>query len=84
MSVISILAKLPNEVKERIENPTALRINNDFPGLFVPKEDSEDLKDLLNDLRGELEKKNQTDKVKRQIKLVNNMTSIIDRKILDR
>jgi hypothetical protein len=59
MSVISILAKLPNEVKERIENPTALRINNDFPGLFVPKEDSEDLKDLLNDLRGELEKKNQ-------------------------
>lgn len=84
MSVISILAKLPNEIKERIENPTALRINNDFPGLFVPKENTEDLNDLLKELKGELEKKRQTDKVKRQIKLVNNMTNVIDRKILDR
>lgn len=84
MSIINILAKLPEEIKDRIENPTALRINNDFPGLFLPKEDTEELGNLLIDLKKELESKKQTDKVKKQIKLINNMTNVIDHKILNR
>jgi len=82
MSIINILAKLPNEVKERIENPSALRINNDSPGLYIPKEQTPELKNLLSELRVELDKKkNKTTKVEQQIKLIDDMTHIIDHKI---
>jgi len=83
MSIINILAKLPNEIKERIENPSALQINNDFPGLYIPKEKTPELKELLTELKGELEKKKRkTEKVTQQIKLIDDMTYIIDHKIL--
>jgi len=83
MSVINILAKLPTEIKERIENPTALRINNDFPGLYLPKENAEELNHLLKDLKVELEKKEKSNKIKKQIKLITNMNKVIERKIIE-
>ena len=78
MSVISILAKLPNEIKERISNPTALRINNDYPGLYLPKEKSKELEPILKDLKKELETKRKTEKVLNQIELVSDLIKTLE------
>jgi len=82
MSIINILAKLPNDIKERIENPSALQINNDFPGLYIPKENTKELNLLLKELEVELNKKNKTTKVISQLLLVKNMNNVIENKIL--
>lgn len=78
MSVVSILAKLPNEIKERISDPTALRINNDFPGLYLPKEKSKELEPILKELKKELETKRKTEKVLGQIEFVSDLIKTIE------
>ena len=65
MQIINVLAALPAEVKGNIEQTVFLRINNDEPGLFIPKCKIDKLKD-------DLKKYESDESVKEFLKLIQN------------
>lgn len=77
MSVINILAKMPSEIKERIEIPSRLVINNDEPGLYIPNEYIEHLKQLLDMSKDSVGKKND-DVSTNHIKLINAINNALN------
>lgn len=74
MPIINILAKLPNDIKNRIDEPKALRINNDKPGLYIPLEYSKELNEIIDSIDSDLSEK--------QTNLLKSLSNIIEKQIL--
>ena len=76
MSIINILTTLPSNIKERISQPTALRINNDSPGLYLSKEDSLIINEILKEYKDRIK-----DDDAGHVKFLNTINKVIDENI---